>query len=283
MQEGPNALAPLLEVSIGFRMYEVGLAYDMTKAYQSIATGETEKHVRRIVWRWCNTASEWEVLAYNVVTFGDQIAGLVLELVKRLASQLGQGIDQEACEQICSRTYVDDGAGGGTREQVERFRGKRVDGCFDGTVPQILGLVGLDLKVMVASGDSDPEILALMGEKLLGHVWRPTEDKLVFTVPVTLSTSRGKGQKVVETLTVEDIPCLPSMVLTKRMLLGFVMSLYDPMGLISPLTVVLKIKLRGLYGPTVELGWDDPLTPDLHEVWEEVIRLFLGIDEIVLD
>ena len=42
MQEGPNALAPLLEVIIGFRMYEVGLAYDMTKAYQSIATGELE-------------------------------------------------------------------------------------------------------------------------------------------------------------------------------------------------------------------------------------------------
>ena len=124
MQEGPNALAPLLEVTIGFRMYEVGLAYDMTKVYQSIATGETEKHVRRIVWRWCNTTSDWEVFAYNVVTFGDQIAGLVLELVRRLASQLGQGIDREACEQICSRTYVDDGTGGGTREQVERFRGK---------------------------------------------------------------------------------------------------------------------------------------------------------------
>ena len=98
----------------------------------------------------------------------------------------------------------------------------------------------------MASGDSDPGIFALIGEKLLGHVWRPTEDKLVFTVPVTLSTSRGKGPKVVETLTAEDIPRLPSMVFTKRMLLGFVMSLYDPMGLISPLTVVLKIKLRGL-------------------------------------
>ena len=52
MQEGPNALSSLLQVLIGFRMYEVALVYDMTKAYQSIGTGETEKHVRRIVWRW---------------------------------------------------------------------------------------------------------------------------------------------------------------------------------------------------------------------------------------
>ena len=52
MQEGPNALSSLLEVIIGFRMYEVGLVYDMTKAYQSISPGPVEKHVRIIVWRW---------------------------------------------------------------------------------------------------------------------------------------------------------------------------------------------------------------------------------------
>ena len=52
MEEGPNALSLLLEVVIGFRMQEVALVYEMTKAYQSIATREFEKHVRRIVWRW---------------------------------------------------------------------------------------------------------------------------------------------------------------------------------------------------------------------------------------
>ena len=43
---------------------------------------------------------------------------------------------------------------------------------------QILGLVGLNLKVMVASGDSNPDdLISLMGEKLHGHIWRPAEDK----------------------------------------------------------------------------------------------------------
>ena len=82
MQEGPNALASLIEVLIGFRLYEVALHYDMTKAYQSISTGQVERHVRQIMWIWCDTRGPWEVFAYNVVTFGDQIAGLVLELVK---------------------------------------------------------------------------------------------------------------------------------------------------------------------------------------------------------
>ena len=67
-----------------------------------------------------------------MVTFGDHIAGLVLELVKGLAANLGEGIDAEASHQIRAKTYVDDGLGGGTREQVERYRGKLVDGRYDG-------------------------------------------------------------------------------------------------------------------------------------------------------
>ena len=137
MQEGPSALASLLEVLISFRMYEVALTYDMTKAYQSISTGVVEKNVRRIVWRWCDVSAPWETYAYNVVTFGDHIAGLVLELVKGLAADIGEGIDPEASQQIRSKTYVDDGLGGGTRERVDRFRGKLVDGQYDGTIAQI--------------------------------------------------------------------------------------------------------------------------------------------------
>ena len=64
---------------------------------------------------------------------------------------------------------VDDGAGGGTREIVDRFTGERVEGRYNGMNPQILGLVGLELKVMVTSGDEDSETLELMGDKLLCH------------------------------------------------------------------------------------------------------------------
>jgi len=140
-------------------MYEVALEYDMSKAYQSISTGVLERHVRRIVWRWCDPSLPWESLAYNVITFGERIAGLVLELVKGLAAQLGESIDIEVCHQIRSRTYVDDGAGGGSREAVEHLRGTLVDGKYNGTLAQILALVDLNLKVMVASGYTDPQSL----------------------------------------------------------------------------------------------------------------------------
>jgi len=33
---------------------------------------------------------------------------------------------------------------------------------------------------MVASGDEEEELLQILGDKVLGHVWLLTEDKLVF-------------------------------------------------------------------------------------------------------
>ena len=130
--------------------------------------------------------SPWEIYGYNVVTFGDQVAGLILELVKGLAAELGKEIDEEACRQIKKCTYVDDGACGGSRDTVERLRGNLVDGEYTGTLARIFKLVKLRPKVMVASGDSDQELLDILGNKVLGHVWYPTEDKFVYRVVVNL-------------------------------------------------------------------------------------------------
>ena len=82
----------------------------------------------------------------------------------------------------------------------------------------------------------------------------PTQDKLVFAVPVNLTNSKKGGRVQEENLSVADIPKLPDMPFTKRMLLGFIMSQYDTMGLICPLIVILKIMLRRLYGPDSNLG-----------------------------
>jgi len=49
-------------------------------------------------------------------------------MVKQLAADLEQHIDAEVSHQIRSKTYVDDGAGGGTQSQVESFRGELING-----------------------------------------------------------------------------------------------------------------------------------------------------------
>ena len=148
---------------------------------------------------------------------------------------------------------------------------------------KILRLVGRKLKTMVASGDSDPKMLELMGDKLLGHIWNPTTDKFIFKVTVNLSTSKRKEDRSTGEFTSEDIPRLLQTILTKRSLLGFVMSQYDPMGLVCPILIKLTIKLRDLYEPELSLGWDDPIPGHLRQPWIEMLTMFLYAGEIILD
>ena len=103
-----------------------------------------------------------------------------------------------------------------------------MDGNYNGTLAQILGLVRLKLKVMVASGDRDLEKLELLGDKVLGHEWDATSDKFIFRVTVNLTPAkmRKRSQTVTVGLTEDDIPRLPGMVLTKRILLVLVNSHY---------------------------------------------------------
>ena len=116
-------------------------------------------------------------------------------------------------------------------------------------------------------------------------MWQPTQDKFIFRIVVNLTPAKVKkrSQKVVADLMESDIPRSVSMRLTKRCLLGFVNSQYDPMGLICPLLIILKINLRDLFGTEVDIGWDDPLSEDLHERWVKIITMFLQIGDIILD
>ena len=86
---------------------------------------------------------------------------------------------------------------------------------------------------------------------------------MVFKFVVNLSATKRKGQRVDQDLTREDVPRLINMTLTKRILLGLVMSQYDPMGLMSPIIIILKIRLRELYGPGIDIDWDEPITGEL--------------------
>ena len=58
------------------------------------------------------------------------------------------------------------------------------------------------------------------------------------------------------------------MKVTKRLLLSFVNSCYEPLGLTSPITVQMKISMRKLYSRDSQLGWDD----DIPGEWVDIMH-----------
>ena len=118
---------------------------------------------------------------------------------------------------------------------------------------------------------------------LLGHEWYPPDDTIIFKFPINLSKKNRTGQREDPDLSQNDISRIPHIDLTKRRLLGWVMSIYDPMGIMSPLTIKTKIALRQLFGgKNTNLGWDDPVCPSDHLIWEKLLAEFLKIDQIVV-
>ena len=62
------------------------------------------------------------------------------------------------------------------------------------------------------------------------------------------------------------------MMLTKHILLGLIMSFYNPSGITSLLTVKHKIKKKRLFSTeNAELGWDDPVPEANHSAWAILI------------
>ena len=55
LAKGPKVLNDMFEIVLRFRLYDKGLISDVSKAYYMLLTGELEKHVRRVLWRYGET------------------------------------------------------------------------------------------------------------------------------------------------------------------------------------------------------------------------------------
>ena len=92
--------------------------------------------------------------------------------------------------------------------------------------------------------DSEDQI-----ERVLGVQWNPGPDVLEFGLNSPISLT--------------DV--------TKRTLLGFIMKLFDPLGLLTPITVKMKILMRKLWSCYPRLQWDDILPIEIQRQWTKII------------
>ena len=77
--------------------------------------------------------------------------------------------------------------------------------------------------------------------------------------------------------------------MTRRGLLGTIMSPYDPMGIAAPAMLKCKLFQREVLPPSRDdphnyntLGWDDPLPSRLLPQWKEVVSTCLEVQNLVI-
>ena len=231
--------------------------------------------MRLVVWKF-EENDEWEIYGHEFVGMGDPPASICMETTKGVASEKGQHIDKQAADQLKKQSYVDDGANGGSKADVERMRGNiiKLEGGklqFDGTIAQILATVGFKPKTIICSGDDDPDITSKMS-KVLGLEWVPKEDIIRYKLNFNLHKRNG-ASKAGPDLTPQDIPSITILIFTRRIALTLTAQIYDPLGIICSFTIKFKLQLRIIVQH--DLGWDEPLPDALQDVWRQLVIMSL--------
>ena len=163
---------------------------------------------------------------------------------------------------------------------VVRMRGEKMESGYTGTLPVLLGQCGFQAKALVPSGSTDEEEVASMKGKFLGLGFDVERDELVMqTAPFIRMTRKRTKQRRAnnETITEEWLESLRTGThcLTKRRVLAFLMSQYDPLGYRAPLLLKAKLMLKKLYGEGYLGGWDDPLPASFEQEWDIYITMML--------
>ena len=280
LPKGPKSILPIINCQVDFRSHRHVCTWDLKKAYNSVQTGPKELHIRRMVWR-VSADQPWKIYGINAMHFGDRPASTGLEIAKAITADAGFDVCPETATQI-KKGYVDDNAGGGTNEFVKKLIGtKTIDANgkyhYDGTVAQIMAYGGFGVKIMVRDGESRPDVLENFGGHVLGLQWDPEHDILFAEMPVNFSNKVNKIRQG-PNLTLESIQTIREQNLTKRVLLSQVAGSYDPLGMISPLTIKLKILLQKVV--ETEATWDLILPDDLMEEAYKALEMMIRAQKI---
>ncbi|XP_022820494.1 uncharacterized protein LOC111352289 isoform X2 [Spodoptera litura] len=113
--------------------------------------------------------------------------------------------------------------------------------------------------------------------------WQSNEPRLVSELAQSSRNLNIGGNEPSKTLglgwqAVADELCFPTdhsfamteLVCTKRSMLSIISQIFDPLGLVSPVVISLKMLLQKLW--LHKLSWDEPLTPDIEDIWFDVIK-----------
>ena len=249
LPKGPNSLNSMWDVIFHFMCHEVGLVFDLTKAYNSLHTGIVEKHLRRLIWRF-NPEDDWMDYGFVVVAFGNKPAGEFLELGKQLCAEAGKKIHPSAAIKIVKDSYVDDHITGGSAFKVKKMMGERKeDGT--GTVVQILATGNLKVKVMIPFGETNVKAMETLGNKVQGYKWHCTDDVMAVVLPINTS-GRVRKMKQRPDVTEKDLAHIQKDKFTKRICLSLVNGLADFIGIAAP--YLLKRDCLELIEETVTEG-----------------------------
>lgn len=246
LMTGPTIQDSIISLMLRFRQHIIALSGNIEKMYRQFLIHSQDRKFQKILWRY-NEDEPINTYELNTVTYGTSAAPfLAIRCLEELADNEGHAFPI-AAEVLKNDFYVDDClTGADTIDEVKQIKEELIE---------MTKKAGLHICKWrsnhheIAQNSEDSEMLTSdvdQSSKTLGVMWNSRNDTLHFDVKPTMDKK-------------------PS---TKRIMLSQIgKMLYDPLGLIAPVTVIAKIKMQDLW--RIKNSWDDPIPTKLLLEFEQ--------------
>ena len=241
---GPCLLNNLVELLLRFRFPQYAFIADIQRAFLNIRLHEADRPFVRFLWYKDNDPSkELCVYTYNTIVFGHTSSPMTLAAV--LLEHFQQYNDPVAVD-LSHKLYVDNLLSGVQTEAEATAYFKKAREIMQAghfvlrqwstNSPRLRKLINIhDLQT---KSDINP---------VLGLLWNSSTDSISFQSKCFDSSSD---------------------VLTKRKVLSLASQLFDPLGLVLPVTVLARLFLAELWDE--KFGWDQPLPSPKMKTWMNI-------------
>lgn len=269
--KGPDQVSSLVDILRRFREKSVAINIDIREMFHQVDIREQDRQAQRFLWRNGDESKEPEIYVVNVMTFGATCSPSSAQFVKNTNAKEFEQIYPEAVTSIVQNHYVDDMMDGGHTEEDTIRLVKQVQEIHRHGGFELTKFISNSRKVMEALGskceneNKSLDVDASLGtERVLGMYWNTELDCFTFSL---------KYAKIHQD--VVDGNRHP----TKRELLKTLMSIFDPLGLLSQYLVHLKILLQEVW--RTDMKWDDQLTKvEMKTAWDEWFKLLPEVERI---
>ena len=265
IHQGPNFLNNLAGVLLRFRREPVAVIGDIKLMFHQCFVLPTDQRFLRFLW-WPNgdITKEAQVYAMKVHLFGGKSSPSVVNFcMRKIADDNEADFSEEAIDTLRRSFYMDDmirsvdSVDAATKLIPDMMslleRGGFKLGKFMSTHREVIDTVPEDLRAKSLQ-ELPLEDSTLPQESALGLQWNVEGDYFTYTFDL------------------KDKPA------TRRGLLGTTASLYDPLGLVAPVTLVPKLIQQELC--RLQLDWDDVIDADkAHAVskWKDATKKLSSI------
>ncbi len=303
LERGPNIMPSLFDILVRFRSNPYAVVADIEKAFHMITIKEEDRDALRFLWLKRVDEGLTEVVVYRFcrLVFGLKPSPAILgSTIKHHLSNCSKSDPESRVTKVLEEDlYVDDLATG-TDSQEEAINLYK-------SAKSVMKKGGFNLRKWNCNSSQVRKIISdCESHNINENTVAPDEEKCDASLPITINEDdssyakisvnplTGNGTNKVKVLgitwnfvddtlqqSVQELVDLAKLLPeTKRSVLKLSARIFDPLGLITPFTISLKILFQELCLDSTD--WDASLTASLKEKWMRIIKELASLSDIVV-